>query len=276
MVTSQVRRRPPTRSAKQLSRSPRVDPRVVRGVGVASLLWAEAPRATLELAAASTLAPLLAADRRGDGHPVLVVPGFLHHDSSTMLLRAYLRWLNYSVSGWKLGANLGSTEAVVSGLRKRVASLAESSGEKVSIIGWSLGGMYAHELARRAPGSVRQVVTLGSPIHMAGRHGRSTSAAFDRMARLHISAPLVARPWQEAGSLRVPATSVYSRSDGIVPWEACRLSPGKHRENIEVFSSHHGLVHNPTVLHLLADRLAQPEHRWKPFVPGRWVVCAYP
>jgi poly(3-hydroxyalkanoate) synthetase len=207
---------------------------------------------------------------------VLVVPGLLLRDSSTVVLRAYLRWLNYSVSGWRLGTNLGSTESVVSGLRKRVDTMAESSGEKVSLIGWSLGGIYAHELARRAPGSVRQVVTLGSPIRTGGRHGRTASAAFDQLARLHMVAPLLARPWREAGSLRVPATSVYSRSDGIVPWQACRLSPGKRRENIEVLSSHLGLGHNPTVLHLLADRLAQPEGRWKPFAPGRLVGSVYP
>lgn len=240
------------------------------------MLLAEAPRATLELAATSTVAPLLAANRRGDGHPVLVVPGLLQRDSSTVALRAYLRWLNYSVSGWKLGTNLGSTESVIHGLRKRVASMAESSGEKVTIIGWSLGGMYVHELARRAPGSVRQIVTLGSPVRMGGRRGRTASAAFDRMAGLNLSAPLLVRPWREAGSLRVPATSVYSRSDGIVPWQACRLSPGKHRQNIEVFGSHLGLGHNPAVLHLLADRLAQPEHAWKPFAPGRLLGCAYP
>lgn len=259
-----------------MSRTPRVDRRVARGAGMAGMLLAEAPRATLELAATSTVAPLLAASRRGDGHPVLVVPGFLHGDSSTVVLRAYLRWLNYAVSGWNLGTNLGSAESVVNGLRTRVASMAESSGEKVTIIGWSLGGLYAHELARRAPGSVRQVVTLGSPIRMGGRRGRTASAAFDGLARLHLAAPLLARPWREAGSLRVPATSVYSRSDGMVPWQACHLSKGKHRENIEVVGSHLGLGHHPAVLHLLADRLAQPEHAWKPFVPSRLVGCAYP
>jgi pimeloyl-ACP methyl ester carboxylesterase len=232
-----------------LSRSPRVDRRVLR----AGLALAEVPRATVELAALSTVAPLLAAGRRGDGHPVLVVPGFLVHDSSTRVLRAYLRWLDYSVSGWELGRNLGATESVVDRLRRRLAAMAESSGEKVTIIGWSLGGMYAHELARRAPASVRQVVTLGSPVRTVGGHGRSASA----------------RSGRPAGPLRVPATSVYSRSDGIVPWQACRLSPGSQRENIEVFSSHLGLGHHPTVLHLLADRLAQPEHDWKPFIPGR-------
>ncbi len=259
-----------------MPRASRLAPRLVRGVGLAGLLAAEAPRAALELGAALALAPLLAADRRGDGRPVLVVPGFLHHDSSTTVLRAYLRWLNYSVSGWELGANLGSSEAVVSGLRSRVASLSESSGEKVTILGWSLGGIYAHELARRAPGSVRQIVTLGSPVQLAGRRGRSTSAAFDQLSRMNISLPMLARPWREAGPLRVPATSVYSRSDGVVPWRACRLSSGKHRENIEVFGSHLGLGNNPTVLHLLADRLAQRGPAWKPFVPGRLVGCAYP
>ena len=276
MVTSLVARRPAASGPNSKSWPPRVNCRVIGGVGAASRLLAEAPRATLELAATSTLAPLLAADRRGDGHPVLVLPGFLQHDLSTVVLRAHLRWLNYSVSGWQLGANMGSTESVISGLRTRLASLAESTGEKVTIIGWSLGGLYAHELARRTPGLVRQVVTLGSPIRLGGRRGRSTSAAFDRIAHMHLAAPLVARPWRETGSLRVPATSVYSRSDGIVPWRACHLSPGKRRENIEVFSSHTGLGHNPTVLHLLADRLAQPEHRWKPFVPGRLIGCAYP
>lgn len=259
-----------------MSRSSRVDRRVLSGLGAAGLLLVEAPRATLELAAIPTLAPLLAAHRRGDGHPVLIVPGLLHGDPDTFVLRAYLRWLNYSVSGWKLGRNLGSTESVVTGLRKRVASMAESSGQKVTIIGWSLGGVYAHELARRAPGSVRQVVTLGSPVRMAGRDGRAASAAFDHLARLHLVAPLMARPWREAGSLRVPATSVYSRSDGIVPWRACRLPSGKRRENIEVISSHLGLGHNPAVLHLLADRLAQPEHGWRPFAPGRLFGLAYP
>lgn len=266
----------PRSVSRSVPRSVRVDPRLARAARLAGLLLTEAPRASLELAATSSVAPLLAADRRGDGHPVLVVPGFLHHDSSTMVLRAYLRWLNYSVSGWKLGANLGSTESVVSGLRARVTQLAESSGEKVTIIGWSLGGMYAHELARRTPGSVRQVVTLGSPLQLAGRHGRSASAAFDRLAALHLTSPMLARPWREEGSLRVPATSVYSRSDGIVPWQTCRLKAGKRRENVEVFGSHLGLGHNPTVLHLVADRLAQPEHRWKPFAPGRLLGGAYP
>ena len=123
MVTSLVRRGPAASRANSMSGSPRVNRRVIGGVGAASRLLAETPRATLELAATSMLAPLLAADRRGDGHPVLVLPGFLQHDLSTVVLRAYLRWLNYSVSGWQLGANMGSTESVVSGLEHASAHL---------------------------------------------------------------------------------------------------------------------------------------------------------
>ena len=96
---------------------PSVTRRVARRTG---LLLAEGPRAAIELGVTSTLAPVLAADKRGDGHPVLVLPGFFQHDLSTLVLRTYLRWLNYSVSGWDLGTNLGSTESVVTGLLRRI------------------------------------------------------------------------------------------------------------------------------------------------------------
>jgi pimeloyl-ACP methyl ester carboxylesterase len=221
-------------------------------------------------------APFLAAERRGDGHPVLVLPGLWGGDISTLLLRRYLRWLNYSVSGWELGANVGPTEAVVSGLRDRLERLADGSGKRVSIVGWSLGGLYAHELARKAPGDVRQVVTLGSPVKLARRGGRAASQMFDAVSHLHVAPSYVARPWSESGPLRVPATAVYTRSDGIVPWQSCLLGPGKRRENREVHGSHCGLVNNPTVLHLLADRLAQPERQWRPFTPGPLVRHLYP
>jgi pimeloyl-ACP methyl ester carboxylesterase len=223
-----------------------------------------------------TASPFLAVQRRGDGHPVLVLPGLLGGDLSTLLLRRYLGWLNYAVSGWELGANVGPTEAVVRGLRARLAQLAESSGQRVSLVGWSLGGLYAHELARRAPASVRQVLTLGSPVRFARRGGRATSQLFDAMSHLHVAPSLTPRPWAEAGPLRVPATAVFTRSDGIVPWQACTLGPGKRRQNVEVHGSHSGLAHNPTVLHVLADRLAQSEHHWRPFTPGPLVRHLYP
>jgi pimeloyl-ACP methyl ester carboxylesterase len=242
------------------------------------LLLAEAPRATVELAVAASAAPLLAAQRRGDGHPVLVLPGLLGGDVSTLVLRRYLRWLGYRVSGWELGANVGPTEAVVAGLRDRLEQLADTSGEKVSVVGWSLGGLYAHELARRSPGSTRQVLTLGSPVQLArGRaRARAASQLFDAVSHLHVAPAFVPRPWSEAGPLRVPVTSVYTRSDGIVPWRSCLVPAGRRRENIEVWGSHSGLAHNPTVLHVVADRLARPERSWQPFRPGLLVRHLYP
>lgn len=242
----------------------------------ARLLVSELPRAAVELSAALTAAPLLALERRGDGHPVLVLPGLWGGDVSTLLLRHYLGWLGYSVTGWQLGANVGPTESVVRGLRDRVAQLSDSSGRRVTLLGWSLGGLYAHELARKAPGSVRAVITLGSPLRLAGRGSRGASKMFDAMSHLHVTPSLVARPWTEAGPLRVPATAVYTRSDGVVPWRSCLVHPGRRRESVEVHGSHSGLVNNPTVLHLLADRLTQPEDHWRPFAPGPLVRHLYP
>lgn len=247
-----------------------------RRAPAAGLLLTEMPRAALDLTALAAVGPALAVERRGDGHPVLVVPGLVGGDVSTLGLRRYLTWLGYTVSDSGIGMNGGPTEAVVSGLRARLKGLAADTGRPVSIIGWSLGGLYAHELARRTPGSVRQVVTLGSPVSLERSRGRSASQLFDRMSHLHVAPSLVLRPWSEAGALRVPATSVYTRSDGIVSWQACLLRKGTHRQNIAVHGSHLGLVVNPTVLHVLADRLAQPEGTWRPFRPGPLTRHLYP
>lgn len=249
-----------------------------RGGPAAHLMLTEVPRAALDLAAAAAVAPALAAGRRGDGHPVLVLPGLVGGDVSTLGLRRYLTWLGYSVSGSGTGMNGGSTEALVSGLRARLQQLTATSGRPVSIVGWSLGGLYAHELARRAPASVRQVVTLGSPVRLPRSRGRSAAASqlFDRFSHLHVAPSLVARPWAEAGPLRVPATSVYTRGDGIVSWQSCLLRPGRRRQNIEVHGSHMGLPLNPAVLHVLGHLLSQPAGTWRPFRPGLLTRPLYP
>lgn len=221
------------------------------GTPSSRLLLTEVPRAALDLAALTAVAPALAVDRRGDGHPVLVLPGLVGGDASTLGLRRYLTWLGYSVSGGGTGMNTGPTPVVLRRLEERLRRLA-AAGRPVSIVGWSLGGLYAHELARRAPGSVRQVVTLGSPVRLAGRHG------------------------SRSGPLRVPATSIYTRSDGVVSWRACLLRPGRRRENVEVYGSHLGLALNPTVLHVLAAGLAQPAGDWRAFRPGPLTRHLYP
>ena len=233
----------------------------------AHLFATELPRAGLDLAALVTTSPLLATARRGDGHPVLVLPGLLTGDPSTMLLRGILRALGHNVSGWTLGTNRGATSQVVQGLRTRLEQLHHESGQRVSLVGWSLGGVFAQELARASPGSVRGLITLGSPLKPRSGWSKQLSKAVDEATHLPKVSSRIPRVWAESGSLRVPSTSVYTRSDGIVNWSMSRYTTGSRRENVRVRGSHLGLAHNPAVLWLLADRLAQTEQTWRPFKP---------
>jgi dienelactone hydrolase len=209
-----------------------------------ALLALELPRAAGEYGLLAAAVPLLARSPRGDGHSVLVLPGFTADDVSTRPLRRYLRGLGYEVHGWKLGRNVGPTPRILDGLATRVRDVHGRTGEHISIVGWSLGGIYAREIARRTPESVRQVITLGSPFGMVAESRRP---------------------------ITVPTTSIFSRSDGIAPWHHCREDDGEHRQSIEVVGSHCGLGHHPAVLHVIADRLAQPRGSWAPFrARGVW------
>jgi pimeloyl-ACP methyl ester carboxylesterase len=230
-------------------------------------LLTEPPRAGLDVAALAAAWPLLATARRGDGHPVLVLPGLMTGDPATLVLRTALRALGHNVSGWSLGLNRGPTGRVVQTLRAQLERLHRTSGRRVSLVGWSLGGLYAQELARAAPGSVRGLVTLGTPVVRWAPWVRTASGLVDDGSRLLRGAAALPRPWAERGSLRVPATSVYTRADGIVDWSSCRYEVRARRENVEVRGSHLGLAVNPAVLWLLADRLGAAEGAWRPFRP---------
>lgn len=201
---------------------------------------AKEARAAPELAALVAVAgPLIASAPRGDGHPVLVLPGLGGGDTSTRPLRWFLDRLGYRTHGWGLGRNAGLSRHNSVSLYERLAALADEHGRCVSVVGWSLGGVYAVALAGHGSRLVRCVITLGSPLT-----GRMPTG--------------------------VPMTSVYSRSDSIVPWRASILPAGARRENVEVRGSHLGLGHNPAVLVVVADRLSQPEQAWRPFVAPRW------
>jgi pimeloyl-ACP methyl ester carboxylesterase len=212
---------------------------------------------------------------RGDGHSVLVLPGLLADDMSTRALRAVLRRLGYDVHGWGLGRNVGPTARCVDGIRDLVGRLTDTSGKPVTVIGWSLGGIYARDIARQSPESVRQVVTLGSPFRLA-RHSQSRATkVFDRFSHLHVehrTLPLES----ENTPLTVPASSIYSHFDGIVHWQTCLDTPGEHCENIAVMASHLGLGHHPASIWAVADRLAQPEGEWKPFKAPLFLRPAFP
>ncbi|NEL55911.1 alpha/beta hydrolase [Modestobacter sp. CPCC 205119] len=230
------------------------------------LFLTEPARATADLGLLLAAGPLLRRLPGGDGHPVLVLPGLLADDGSTRLLRTVLGGLGYDVHGWRLGRNVGPTALAVDGMRERLEQLHHRHDRPVTVIGWSLGGIYARDLARRTPHAVRQVITLGSPFRMASVDQTRVHRAFDHYSHLHVerrSLPL------EGGPLPVPSTSVYSRYDGIVHWSCCLETPGPRAENIAVQASHLGLGHHPAVVYAVADRLAQAEGAWQPFrAPG--------
>jgi hypothetical protein len=208
--------------------------------------------------------PFLRRLPKGDGHQVLVLPGFTAGDRSTRELRRTLDDLGYDSRGWHLGANFGPTPGIVAGL----ANLAESiqrSGERISIVGWSLGGIFGRELARRIPDSVRQVITLGSPIHMTPDDPSATSELWESVRHRHQVPRYRPALERERPPLPVPTTSVYTRRDGIVHWSTCVIESGPRAENVEVHGSHCGLGFNPAVIMVVADRLAQPDGEWSPF-----------
>ena len=225
-------------------------------------------RAFFELGAAVAASPLLRMMGRGDCHPVLILPGFLAGDPSTAPLRSVLRSQGYWAHGWQLGRNLGPTPDVVDGLLERLQTLHARHGRPVSLIGWSLGGIYARRLARRSPEMVRQVITLGSPFRIAESGGRSAvSGIYERLRPAHAVGLEQVLPGDSEVPPEVPVTAVYTRTDGVVRWWQCIESVGQRRENIEVRGSHSGLGFNPAVIYAIGDRLAQPPDRWRPFRP---------
>ncbi|MCV7231321.1 esterase/lipase family protein [Mycobacterium branderi] len=231
-----------------------------------SLSLTDPARAAVEFGLLLGSLPLRRALPVGDGHPVLVLPGLLAGDGSTLALRRILRGLGYRVHGWRLGRNIGPTAQAVAGMGERLHDLHTRYGTPVSVIGWSLGGIYARAMARRRPSSVRQVITLGSPFRLTDQNQSRASAAFNRFSHLHVeraAAPLDL----ETEPLPVPATSIYSRYDGVVAWQACLDLRSPRAENISVIGSHFGYGHNPAVVWAVADRLAQPRGEWAPFRP---------
>ena len=192
-------------------------------------------------------------------------PGLSANDVSTMPLRYYLQSLNYKVLGWSQGFNFGPRAGVMDEAKSNLKRTFESTGRKVSLIGWSLGGVYARELAKDMPHMVRSVITLGTPFagsHKATNLWRVYQLASGRdIERESASYKLPAAP-------PVPTSSIYTRTDGVVAWQASIQAPSKinpHTENIEVIASHIGLGLNPSARWAVADRLSQPEGSWQPF-----------
>ncbi|SDS84597.1 Alpha/beta hydrolase family protein [Nocardioides scoriae] len=201
----------------------------------------------------------------GDGHPVVVLPGFLAGPLSTVVLRSFLRSHGYRTYDWGHGRNLGVREEMRLSLERRLEAICDQHGRRTSLVGWSAGGIFARELARGRPDLVRSVITMGTPIRGNMRataawpsysllnRGRHTPDMSPESVRLR-SSPLV-----------VPTTCIYSKWDGIVAWQLCTSTPAPRTENIQVHCRHLGFGHDVETLRVIADRLAQPEGQWEPY-----------
>lgn len=221
-------------------------------------------RAVIEWQSFYLLRGLMSKLPKGDGHPVIVFPGFVSSDVATRPMRNLFDKLGYSTYGWGLGRNLMVNQKREDKMRNLLKNVFQLEGRKVSLIGWSLGGVFAREIAKAHPEYVRCVISLGSPISGASDqtnaktlfeaiNGDPSSIQGSRFEAMNTPPP-------------VPTTSIYTKTDGIVKWESS-IQNGNFplTENIEVPASHLGLGVNPLVMFAVADRLAQPQESWKKF-----------
>lgn len=224
-----------------------------------------------EYAALIAAIPWLRRLPEGDGHPVIVIPGFGAGDLTTLPLRSFLNDRGYVSYAWNQGFNLGPREGVLDSLRALVLETVQKHGTRASLIGWSLGGVYAREVAKEVGDEARCVITLGAPF--AG-HPRATNAwrLFEFLnADQDVHDPRMIARLRKAPD--VPTTSIFSKTDGIVAWQCSINESAPHTENIEVQASHIGMGMNPLALYAIADRLRQDPRSWAPFDAGgarRW------
>ena len=234
-------------------------------------------RALGEMALLPFTWPALAQLPRGDGHPVLLLPGFMGDEGSLIALKTFLAGRGYAVETWGLGRNIGFQRRHAQALEQKIRHLHHQTGRRVSLVGWSLGGVFALYGALQAPECVRQLITLGSPVSVDAEDGSQSPPlvkALYRMvahpmgAEVHVMQPRAKR-LRDHLLPAVPMSCLYTLSDGVVPpQEATVDGPAAQCENIRVSGSHTGLGFNAMVLAIVADRLAQPEGAWQPFNPA--------
>jgi pimeloyl-ACP methyl ester carboxylesterase len=237
----------------------------------------EMGRIFLEASSGYMLKPLLKTMPSGDGHAVMTLPGFMGADGSMASLRKFLNRQGYAAMPWGLGRNvpeegMNDMESALAFRRSTEKILARTlraevrrSGRRVTLVGWSLGGLYAAGLAHRYPDLVRQVVTLGTPF--GDPRATSIYSVMQRVYKSEVTAELLEQ-WTGFtfdGDLQVPVTALYSLSDGFVGAGIARLPEHPLMENIAVMASHVGFPFNPLVRFVLTERLSQPEDRWAPW-----------
>jgi pimeloyl-ACP methyl ester carboxylesterase len=225
----------------------------------------EGTRALSELGRFYAARSWLRRGQGGSGRPVLVIPGLLAGDCSTHPLRRLLVDVGYDTHGWGLGINIGPTERAIRGLDELLQSIRDRHRAPVSIVGQSLGGFLGAELARRHPGSVERLITLGSPMTITDLRQSRAGLQYNLFRSQHLL-EFEFDKWCRAPRPQIPSTSVYSRSDGLNHWQACLYPDSELTENIEVCGSHLGMAVLPTAVYAVLDRLAVPVgDNWRRF-----------
>lgn len=193
-------------------------------------------------------------DLKGEGRPVLLLPGLGGGERSMFVIKEYLRLLGYKAHDWGLGRNDGNVMEKMPLVMEAVAQRASEAGGPIALVGWSLGGYFAREVARANPDQVSRVITLGSPL-VGGPKYTATARFFNRRGMDHdrIEARIAER---YRVPLKVPVTSLYSKGDGVVSWQASVDHWSPDAENIEVGTTHFGFGISKEVLTLVAQRLA--------------------
>lgn len=199
---------------------------------------------------------------RGDGHPVMVFPGLMAGDMMTVPLRRCIAEAGYPVVGWELGVNVGLRRGLLGTMLTRVRIWADRHGKKATLIGWSLGGLYAREIAKRVPTAVRQVITIGTP-SVGSLRANNAWRLYEALNDHKVDNPPIDTDLHEPPP--VPLTSIYSTDEGIIPAEAAAVPTDEQRESLAVAGSHVGLPWNADVVRIVLDRLAQQEGEWQPF-----------
>ncbi len=229
----------------------------------------EPGRALWEYGMLLPASPVLAKLPKGDGHPVMIFPGFLAGDNSTSILRAAIRHWGYRPYTWGAGRNLGLREgddSLERSLARRLDEIHRIHGQQVTLIGWSLGGVFARELARTQPDQVRGIITLGSPL--GDPRATNVWRMYESVTGTRVDDDTLRERLEQVSQPvpGVPSTAVFSKSDCIVSWRIAREQPSPLTENIQVSASHLGLGHNPAVLYVIANRLHQlSQSAWSPF-----------
>jgi hypothetical protein len=192
---------------------------------------------------------------RGDGHPVLVIPGLFSSDGLIRGFREALTILGYRAEGWGAGINFGPTRSAWDSASERLSEIAADSGRRVSLIGHSLGGVLARALACERPELVRQVITVCSPFRLPT--ASRCRLAYRALSHWHLDDATVAARLCESPA--VPTTAIYAPRDGIVAWTSCIDEPAPDRENVAVTGTHSTMLANPATIRIVAERLARPD-----------------